>query len=44
MVIGGTNTPTFSGRTKIDDDNIKLKLVEVKSIGPGIMLHYRLIK
>jgi 2,5-diamino-6-(ribosylamino)-4(3H)-pyrimidinone 5'-phosphate reductase len=44
MIIGGTNTPTLSGKMKIDEENIKLKLVETKTIGPGIILHYRLIK
>ncbi|KYK30165.1 hypothetical protein AYK20_04370 [Thermoplasmatales archaeon SG8-52-1] len=42
IIIGGKNTPTFSG--KIDDENIKLKLVKTKTIGSGILLHYRLIK
>lgn len=44
MIIGGINTPTFSGNVKVGEENIKLKLVETKKIGPGIILHYRLIK
>ena len=41
MIIGGKNTPTL-----VNDDckGIKLKLVETKKIGPGILLHYKLIK
>ena len=42
IIIGGKNTPTISG--KVDDENIKLKLVKTKTIGSGILLHYRLIK
>jgi 2,5-diamino-6-(ribosylamino)-4(3H)-pyrimidinone 5'-phosphate reductase len=42
IIIGGDTTPTFSG--KVDDKNIKLKLVKTKTIGSGILLHYRLIK
>jgi len=42
IIIGGNNTPTFSG--KFDDENIKLKLIKTKIIGSGILLHYKLIK
>ena len=42
IIIGGSNTPTISG--KVDDKNIKLKLVKTKNVGDGILLHYRLIK
>jgi 2,5-diamino-6-(ribosylamino)-4(3H)-pyrimidinone 5'-phosphate reductase len=41
MIIGGKNTPTLVDK---DCKNIKLKLVKTKIIGPGILLHYRLIK
>ncbi len=41
IIIGGKNTPTL---VKNIDENINLKLVETKKIGPGILLHYRLIK
>jgi len=44
MIIGGTNTPTLAGKMKIDDEDIKLKLVETRPIGPGVLLHYKLIK
>jgi len=43
MKIGGKNTPTLFGSKKIEE-NINLKLIDTKSIGPGILLHYRLIK
>jgi 2,5-diamino-6-(ribosylamino)-4(3H)-pyrimidinone 5'-phosphate reductase len=42
ILIGGKNTPTISG--KFDNGNILLKLVKIKPIGSGILLHYRLIK
>jgi len=43
MIIGGKNTPTISGF--LDNSQIiSLKLIEAKSIGPGILLHFRLIK
>jgi 2,5-diamino-6-(ribosylamino)-4(3H)-pyrimidinone 5'-phosphate reductase len=41
MIIGGKNTPTL---VKGDFNNLKLKFVDAKNIGPGILLHYRLIK
>ena len=43
MIIGGKNTPTISG---FFDDNkiINLELIEAKPIGPGLLLHFRLIK
>jgi 2,5-diamino-6-(ribosylamino)-4(3H)-pyrimidinone 5'-phosphate reductase len=41
MIIGGKNTPTLVDK---DFKCIKLKLVETKKIGSGILLHYRLIK
>ena len=44
IIIGGEDTPTISGRKGINDDKINLKLIETKVIGPGILLHYRLIK
>ena len=42
MIIGGKNTPLISG--ELSDKKIDLKLIKVKNIGPGILLHYRLIK
>ena len=44
MIIGGAYTPTISGRKKTNGEIINLKLIETKIIGPGILLHYRLIK
>jgi len=41
ILIGGKNTPKLVNN---DCKNIKLKLVETKRIGQGILLHYRLIK
>jgi 2,5-diamino-6-(ribosylamino)-4(3H)-pyrimidinone 5'-phosphate reductase len=41
MIIGGKNTPTLVDKDFTDK---KLKLVESKKIGSGILLHYRLIK
>jgi len=41
MIIGGKNTPTLVNE---DLKNIKLKLIETKNIGTGVLLHYRLIK
>jgi 2,5-diamino-6-(ribosylamino)-4(3H)-pyrimidinone 5'-phosphate reductase len=43
MIIGGKDTPTIAGGNKIDE-NSNLKIVETKTIGPGTLLHYRLIK
>ena len=43
MIIGGKDTPTITGGKKIDEVS-NLKLVETKTIGPGTLLHYRLIK
>lgn len=44
IIIGGSDTPTLIGKNKIINANINLKLIETKTIGPGILLHYRLIK
>jgi len=44
MIIGGNNTPTITSGKVVDNKNIDLKLIEIKNIGPGILLHYRLIK
>jgi riboflavin biosynthesis pyrimidine reductase len=44
MIIGGKDTPTISGVKGLDTVNINLKLIETKAIGPGMLLHYKLIK
>lgn len=44
MIIGGKGTPTISGVKGLDNENIDLKLMETKAVGPGMLLHYRLIK
>ena len=43
-IIGGKETPTISSGRGLDNENINLKLIETKAIGPGLLLHYRLIK
>jgi len=44
MIIGGTDTPTLFGGKGIDNENVNLNLIETKTIGSGMLLHYRLIK
>jgi len=43
MIIGGKNTPTISG---FFDKSIiiDLELIKAETLGPGILLHFRLIK
>ena len=41
MIIGGKDTPTIAGGKKIDEVS-DLKLIEIKTIGPGTLLHYRI--
>lgn len=41
MIIGGKNAPTIPGGKLGENSNIKL--VEIKTIGPGKLLHYKLI-
>jgi 2,5-diamino-6-(ribosylamino)-4(3H)-pyrimidinone 5'-phosphate reductase len=42
-IIGGKNTPTMADGEGIHHENevIPLKMVEVKRLGPGILVHYR---
>jgi 2,5-diamino-6-(ribosylamino)-4(3H)-pyrimidinone 5'-phosphate reductase len=42
-IIGGRETPTVAEGTGIrsDEDIIPLKIVEVKRIGSGVLLHYQ---
>ena len=44
IIIGGSDTPTLIGKNNVKNANIALRLIETKTIGPGILLHYRLIK
>ena len=44
MVIGGKDTPAIADGSEIDTKNIDLKLVETKPVGPGMLLHYEMIK
>ena len=41
---GGMRIVSIIEDDLLHEENIKLKLVETKTIGPGIILHYRLIK
>jgi 2,5-diamino-6-(ribosylamino)-4(3H)-pyrimidinone 5'-phosphate reductase len=41
IIIGGKNTPALVNK---DCKKINLKLVKIKNIGSGILLHYRLVK
>ncbi len=41
MIIGGINTPSL---VKNINENINLRLVKIKKIGMGTLLHFRLIK
>lgn len=42
MVIGGKNSPTPAGGkgVKNEDDILPLKLISIKSLGNGVLLHY----
>ena len=43
MIIGGKNTPTpVDGEGFSGEKIIKLKLIDSKKIGEGLLLHYRL--
>ena len=44
MVIGGKDTPAIAEGSEIDTKNIDLKLAETKPLGPGTLLHYKMIK
>ena len=46
MIIGGKNTPTMADGEGIKniDELISLKIVETSRIGPGILIHYKMIK
>ena len=45
-IVGGKNTPTVADGLGIANEAelISLKVVEVKRLGPGILVHYRLIQ
>ena len=44
MIIGGENTPTLAGGkgTNKEDGLIKLRIVDIQSLGPGILIHYKI--
>lgn len=44
IIIGGIDTPNIAGKINKGDENIKLKLIASKSIGEGLLLHYKLIR
>ena len=46
IIIGGKETPTFADGEGIkkDNDKINLKLINIKKLGSGILIHYKLIK
>ena len=44
MIIGGDKTPTLASGGGIKDETIPLEIVEVTSIGPGILVQYKMIK
>jgi len=46
IIIGGKNTPTLSDGNGIKniDELISLKIVNIQKLGPGLLVHYRMIK
>jgi 2,5-diamino-6-(ribosylamino)-4(3H)-pyrimidinone 5'-phosphate reductase len=46
MIIGGKYTPSMADGEGItrDDELINLEIVEVKKIGNGLLVHYKLVK
>jgi len=44
MIIGGKNTPTLAGGDGIKSKPIPLEIIDIQNIGPGILIHYKMIK
>ena len=46
VVIGGIKTPTMADGIGIKgvDELISLKIVNISRLGPGVLLHYKMIK
>ena len=44
MIIGGKNTPTLASGEGFKIEPILLQIEEVQSIGPGILVHYIMVK
>jgi len=44
MIIGGTDTPSLASGSGLKDATIPLEIVEVTSIGPGILVQYKMVK
>jgi riboflavin biosynthesis pyrimidine reductase len=45
-IIGGKETPTVADGEGIknEEETIPLKIVEVKRVGPGVLIHYQPLK
>jgi len=45
MIVGGKQTPTMAGGKGIDNLNevVSLEIVETQRVGPGLLIHYKLI-
>ena len=45
MIIGGKDTPTLVGGPGIKDSDglISLKIISIKRLGPGVLVHYKLL-
>ena len=46
IIVGGVKTPTLAGGSGIDniDDVISLEIIDVQRLGPGLLVHYKMIK
>jgi len=46
MIVGGKNTPTLADGNGIKDekDLINLEIVDIQSLGPGLLVHYKMLK
>ena len=46
IIVGGVKTPTLAGGEGIDstDDVVSLEIVDVQRLGPGLLVHYKMIK
>jgi 2,5-diamino-6-(ribosylamino)-4(3H)-pyrimidinone 5'-phosphate reductase len=45
IIVGGKHTPTMAGGEGIDNLNevVSLEIVETQRVGPGLLIHYKLI-
>jgi len=46
MIVGGKNTPTIADGIgiKSEDEKISLEIAEISRLGPGVLIHYKMIK